>query len=430
MYFNRVDGGTRRICYATADNEYGGQVEFSNIVSSDLTLFGFADGGDRMLLGSGGDILFAERDGSAWRISDIPPYPVNTDYIETDAFMLPDGSGMLLASDRPGGQNLQLSGSYYHGDTALATDLWFIPLRDGRWGTPVNLGITVNTPYCERSPHLSSDMRTLYYVTDSRGMGYGDVYSAVRTSIDDWTAWTKPRNMGREVNTCFAEASVSLGRDDGELLLSTNAPGRYVCRTIAIGRQPAVSSTTYSLDVLGMDGSPLLVRVADMSQQRVTQVVECDGQGTQVALNLHKDKRYTVFADAADRFIPAVIVAPEGRPQRLQGYSYQTLVSLDKALPLVAVGFEPSLAKLTPLAMLQIDQLVRFLRTFPAAVEIDVDVAGPDDATAYTLSLERGKAVADYLSARGIDARRIVVSAYGNVRTKRGATEGVSVQFR
>ena len=439
LYYNGVRSSGLTLCYATADYEYGGQVEITGDKPEGLTLFGFYDGGDKMLLGHDGDILIAERDGSAWRISDIPPYPINTDYIETDASMLPDGSGMLLASDRPGGQNLQPSGTYYHGDTALATDLWFIPLHDGRWGTPINLGIGINTPYCERSPRMGSDLRTLYYVTDSRGMGYGDIYTATRTGIGDWTSWSEPRNLGREVNTSFNEASVSLSPDEQQLYLSTNAGGHYVCRIATLPQKPATSLMGYSLDVMGIEESLFRLLVADINQQQVTQTVEYGGEGSTVVLPLHKDKSYAIFAEAADRFIPAIIVDPQHRPQRLYGYTHAMLLSLDKAVPLEAVDFSTGTAahpsdnthpRLTSVAAMQMEQLVQFLDSYPASVEIDVDVAGLDDAIAYAIALERGRVIKDYLSAKGIDGRRITVSAYGNVRTKRGTPEGVSVQFR
>ena len=61
-------------------------------------------------------------------------------------FRVENGTGMLLASDRPNGQNLQPSGALFHGDTALATDLYFIPYTQNGWGAAVNLGVTVAAP--------------------------------------------------------------------------------------------------------------------------------------------------------------------------------------------------------------------------------------------------------------------------------------------
>lgn len=431
LYFTRIIDGERHICYATTDMENDGRVEFTNDQNTNLSLFGFFDGGEKMLLGSDGDIWIAEREGNGWRVSDILPYPVNTDYIETDAFMLPDGSGMLLASDRPGGQNLQQSGSYFHGDTAMAADLYFIPYRNGLWGNAVNLGNVINTPYCERSPIMSSDLRTLYFITDSRGMGYGDIYTSTRTSVESWTAWSKPQNMGREINTCFAEASVSLSPDERQIIISSNAEGRYACRMIPLVQAAVQANLNYSLDVLGMENELFRVRVADVSRQVVTQVVEYDGQGPEISLEIHKDKRYVIYGDAANYFIPAIIVAPGRTPQRLQGYSFASLVALDKSVPLEAVGFEPSSSALTPVALLQIEQLARFMAKNPTAIaEIGVDVAGIDDVLAYSLSLERGRAIKDRLEELGIEHNRVIISAYGNVNTKQGANEGVTLRMR
>lgn len=439
LYFTRVTETSNgevskskslEICYATAKWESCEKVAFANNPNTNLSLFGFFDGGEKMLLGSDGDIWIAERDGNEWRVSDILPYPVNTDYIETDAFMLPDGSGLLLASDRPGGQNLQQSGSYFHGDTALATDLYFIPVRNGIWGNAVNLGTTINTPYCERSPIVSKDLRTLYFITDSRGMGYGDIYTTTRTSIEDWTSWTKPQNMGYEINSSFSEASVSISPEEHRLLVSTNASGHYICRAITLNNKPVATNNNYKLDVLGMDGQAFRVRVADISKQTVTQVVDYLGNGAEINIDLHKDKRYAIFGDAADYFVPAIIVGPGSTPQHIRGYSYSTLVAMDKAVPLKAVKFDQNSA-LTPVAQIQLEQLAQFLKKTPNAVaEIDIDVAELDNTLAYSLSLERGNIVKKQLVAMGVEDNRIIISAYGNANTKHGTPEGVSIQFR
>ena len=442
IYYTRVDGQSSSICYATLRQGkwlYGGTVKFSNDNNTGLKLFGFFDDGNKMLVGNNGDVWIAEREGEAkgatdkWRVSDILPYPVNTDYIETDAQMLSDGSGILLVSDRPGGQNLQNSGLYYHGDTALASDIYFIPFRQGLWGTPVNLGTSINTPYCERSPLMSDDLRTLYFITDGRGgLGYGDIYTATRTSAEDWTSWTTPKNIGREVNTARAETSVSFGKNENELLLTSRNSNRTVCRTATLGPKPAQShSYDYTLDVLGMGDQEFRVRLADISQQSVIQVVEKVTSGSKLGMDMHRDKKYAVFSDAAGYFVPAVVIGPNSKPRQMSGYTYPVLVSMGKAVPLPAIEFEPSTATLTPVALLQVEQLIQFMRkTLSAVAEIVVDVEGLDDEQAYSMSLERGRAIKDRLTSMGIDAKRITVSAYGNTNVKRGGAEGVAIQFR
>lgn len=435
LYFTRVMGSSRRICYAVKQgNKWRptGDVEFANTDNDGLTLYGFFAEGKKMLLGSAGDIWIAEYDGSQWRVTDIPSYPVNTDYIETDAYMLPDGSGMLLASDRPGGRNLQTSGAYFHGDTAIASDLYYIPYTQNGWGTAVNLGPNINTAYCERSPILSRNLKTLYFISDGHGgLGYGDVYVATRTDIEDWTSWTVPQNAGKEINSPRSEAYISFGPNEKEIYLSSNLDaGHFSCYSFPAWHNTTNSYYNYTLEVLGMEDFLFRVRVADLNQQTVTQVVDYMGESHSINLNIHKDKHYAVLGDAGLYFIPAVILGPDNKAkQRLKGYTFPVLVAMDKPLPLKAVEFKNT--TLTPIAALQLEQLAQFLNQNPTAIaEFIIDVAGRDDVLAYNLSLERGRAIRDYMSTMDVDGSRIIISAYGNVNLKNGGSEGVSVRFR
>ena len=437
MYFTRVMGSSRRICYAVKQgNKWRptGDVDFANTDNDGLTLYGFFADGKKMLLGSSGDIWIAEFDGAQWRVSDIPPYPVNNDYIETDAYMLPDGSGMLLASDRPGGRNLQTSGAYFHGDTALASDLYSIHYTQNGWGNAVNLGPNINTAYCERSPILSRNLKTLYFITDCRGgLGYGDVYVATRTNVEEWDKWTVPQNAGKEINSPRSEASISFGPNEKEIYLSSNLDaGHFACYTFPTWHNATNSYYNYTLEVLGMEEFLFRVRVADMTQQTVTQMVDYMGESHSIDLSIHKDKHYAVLGDAGIYFIPAVIIGPETKgKQRLKGYTFPVLVAMDKPLPLKAVEFNKTTSKLTPIAEMQLEQLAQFLRHNSTAVaEIMIDVAGHDDVLAYNLSLERGRIIRDYLSTFDIEGSRVIISAFGNVNLKNGDTEGVSVRFR
>ena len=402
---------------------------------ADLAFFGFYAGGTRMLLGHGGDIWVAEADADGWRVSDIPSYPVNTDFIETDAYMLPDGSGLLLASDRPGGCNLQPSGARFHGDTALATDLWFIPYTRHRWGTPVNLGQRVNTPYCERYPVLSRNLRTLYFVSDGHtGLGFGDVYMVERTDPTDWTSWGEPVNLGREVNSGFREGGLSLSADERRLYLTSDVatPDRPAAYSVATTHNTASAGRVYSLDVADLERSLVRLQVADVDQQTVTQVVDYMGDAPAVDLTLLGDRRYALLADAGTSFVTAAVVNPAdlGR-YRLPAYTYEQLVAMDRPLPLPVVDFSASGDELLPVAQLQLEQLARFLVQHPRAVaEVMVDVGGADARQCYALSLQRAVAVRSFLVSHGVMARRILLSPYGNARAGLGDSSAVAIRFR
>ena len=438
LYFTRAAGSSRRICYAVKENGQwrpAGEVPFAaSTVNDGLTLFSFYADGNRMLLGSEGNIMMAERDGDSWRVTDIPPYPVNTDYIETDAYMLPDGSGILLASDRPNGYNLQRSGAYFHGDTALASDLYFIPYINNSWGTPINLGDKINTPYSERSPILSRNLKTLYFVSDGHGsLGYTDIYSVSRTNIQDWTSWSKPQNIGKEINTGYSETSLSFSPDEKRIYYSANTNlGQYTCFSFPTWHDASNSYTSYSLDILGMESSLLRIRVADLTQQAVTQMIDCSGESNIININIHKDKRYAVIGDAGLYFVPAVIIDNKNKgKQRMKGYTFPVFVALDKPVPLYAVEFDEHSTELLPIAKLQLEQLASFLRNNPTGVaEFCIDVAGTNDKLCYNLSLEQGNVIHNFMNQQGIDDAHIIISPYGNVNVKRQGKSGVSVRLR
>lgn len=438
LYYTRVAGKNRRICYAIKDGRQwlqAGEAPFDGPILNDgLTLFGFYGGGTHMLLGAEGNIMMAERENGIWRVTDIPPYPVNTDYIETDAYMLPDGSGLLLASDRPGGHNLQASGAYFHGDTAMASDLYFIPYEGGSWGTAINLGNTVNTPFCERSPILSRNLQTLYFITDGHGgLGFGDVYVSTRSNPMDWTSWSTPKNLGKEINTGHNETGLSFSPDEKTVYMSVNSKlGSYSCWSFPTAHSTASSVVSLALDLLGMENALLRVHVADMEQQSVTQVVECPDGETSLSLNVCKGRRYAVVGDAGLRFVPAVVFVA-GAKDRLgiRGYSFGDLVKMERSLPLDAVDFDTLSSVLTPVAQMQLSQLARFLLRNPTAIaEFCIDVAGMDDRQCYNRSVQQGEAIRKFMNYNGIDTTRILLSPYGNVNVKRQGHSGVSVRLR
>lgn len=73
------------------------------------------------------------------------------------------------------------------------------------WSRPRNLGAEVNSPAWESQPSLSADGRVLYFVSDRRGgLGKADIYVSVQHSPG---VWTRARNLGPAINTHYDERS-------------------------------------------------------------------------------------------------------------------------------------------------------------------------------------------------------------------------------
>jgi Tol biopolymer transport system component len=77
------------------------------------------------------------------------PYPINTEYNDSDPLIAPDESFLIFHSDRPGG-----FGEH---------DLYICFNRKGKWSVPINMGKTINTDSWEMAPSLTPDGKYLLF---------------------------------------------------------------------------------------------------------------------------------------------------------------------------------------------------------------------------------------------------------------------------
>ncbi len=118
------------------------------------------------------DIYRARRVGGRWAPPENLGPVVNSAGREFDPFIAPDESYLIFASERPGGLG--------------QSDLYLsVRHADGTWGTPVNLGPAVNSPFGDYTPMLSPDGRYLFLT--SGGAGSDDIYwidaSVIRKAV-------------------------------------------------------------------------------------------------------------------------------------------------------------------------------------------------------------------------------------------------------
>ena len=129
--------------------------------------------------GPGGLDLWESRlEDGAW----TAPAAVSFDSPENDfdPFFAPDGKSVYFFSNRPGGLG---------GD-----DLYVVSFdpTTGRYGSPENLGPTVNSKGDEWAPVVTSDGSTLLFATDGRGgQGLHDLFTSAR--VDG--KWTEPKPL-------------------------------------------------------------------------------------------------------------------------------------------------------------------------------------------------------------------------------------------
>jgi len=98
--------------------------------------------------------------------------------------------------------------------------------RNDPWGTPVNLGPTINTAYRENFPVLQGeDLLLFFYSTRPSGYGGADLYMTRRASRSD--PWGPPVNLGPLVNSPGAEYQGYLSADGSTFYFNSDRPGGY-----------------------------------------------------------------------------------------------------------------------------------------------------------------------------------------------------------
>jgi len=107
-----------------------------------------------------------------------------------------------------------------YGQDPYAYDIWMArrPTRNGAWGIPINLGTPVNTSGVEGAPRLSNDGLELYFTDYNRGYGADDIWITRRATKND--SWEQPINLGAVVNSSASDDHPFLSADGLALFFS------------------------------------------------------------------------------------------------------------------------------------------------------------------------------------------------------------------
>lgn len=161
----------------------------------------------------------ADRTSSGWTDLDELSGSVNDGSQVGTATLTPDGQTMIFAA-------------YDHEIPGQGrTDLYMAHRENGRWTKVTNLGGSVNTAYYESQPSVTSDGRTLYFVSDRPGKGGTDIY------VSTWTGkqWSAAMPVDA-INSSSDEMSPIIAPDGRTLSFASNKAGGlggqdiYVCK--------------------------------------------------------------------------------------------------------------------------------------------------------------------------------------------------------
>lgn len=167
--------------------------EITTQIVSDGNLFptGLSADGATMLLvmrpvKGNSEIWYSQYDGMYWSPAQALHGDINTGGNQDHASFSPNGNRIYLSSDRRGGEG--------------GLDIWYSDKQgDGQWGTPVNMGVNINTEQDESSAYISpSEGRFIFASKGHFNMGGYDIF---RCEMGGDGTWGQPVNIGYPINT-------------------------------------------------------------------------------------------------------------------------------------------------------------------------------------------------------------------------------------
>ncbi|HAN00260.1 MAG TPA: hypothetical protein DCQ26_16825 [Marinilabiliales bacterium] len=187
------DGFFEIIYYSTSDgHEWKRPKDISQDLASDgyFSTSSMSYKGDMLILYGddygNGNLYFSTKEGSGWAPMQRFPKQISSKFNETHGSLTKDGTVLYFVSDRPGG----IGGK----------DIYKCLMDSkGRWGVPENLGNVINTEFEEETPFLAEDGQTLYFASEAHNsMGGYDIFKSV---MNENGSWSEPQNLGYPINT-------------------------------------------------------------------------------------------------------------------------------------------------------------------------------------------------------------------------------------
>jgi outer membrane protein OmpA-like peptidoglycan-associated protein len=412
-----------------------------------------------------GDILLSERqaDGTWSEPEPLPGIINSSQYKESAITISKDEKTIYFTSDRPGG--------YGGSDLYTATRD-----SKGAWTKVKNLGPKINTMYDEEGPFIDYDQVTLFFSSEGHnGMGGHDVYKAVLNPKSG--EWSEPENLGYPINTPDHDlyfiasrdskrAYYSSFREDGmgyqDIYLITipeglKNPQPAAKDTSLVAVMPKKDSTTTVVTTVQPKNDPVIEPVKPPVKEPVKEpakpivplryivkVVEANGktpidakvklQGAkdnvivksklkepgvyefEITSTTAKDYRLSVESDGYVFQNQNLRIQPATTEEKTLSRTIElTRISVGVTKVLRNIYFDFDKATFKTESYTELNKLENMLRQ---NTTVKVEIGGHTDGVGnynynVFLSRKRAEAVKDYLTKKGIDARRVKAVGYG-----------------
>ncbi|MDB5024390.1 MAG: OmpA family protein [Mucilaginibacter sp.] len=304
-------------------------------------------------------------------------------------------------------------------------DIWKSTLTEKGWSEPENLGPDINTAYDEQSPFIHPDDSTLYFCSNGwPGMGGKDLFIS---RLDKDGKWQKPENLGYPINSSGDENGLTLTANGTNAFFSSNnlnGAGGFDIYTFELPKSVRPHKVTYVKGTVNdaVTGQPLesAVEIIDLEKNTpVYQDYSSADHGDFLA-TLTTGRNYGLNISKDGYLFYSANFSLIGREDK-NPFNIAVLlqpIAVGNKVILKNIFFDTNKSDIKDESKPELQKLIDFLSLNPTVhIEISghTDNVGSDQFN-QTLSENRAKAVYQYLLTTGINADRLVYKGYGETQ--------------
>jgi outer membrane protein OmpA-like peptidoglycan-associated protein len=387
--------------------------------------------GSTMVLFKSGKLYYAEKTEDGWSEINEFPKQINSGRWQADAKITSDGNALVFSSVREENYDYYTSKEtkyyLYHGSAEYPSDIYVsVKSKNGNWQEPINLGPVINTIYCDRTPFLHPDMKTLYFSSDGHGgLGKLDVFKSTRLSDTCWDCWSEPINMGKEINTEESDWDYKISTDGDKAYFAkingAKSENDIYCLTLPNHLRPDYVATI-SGKLIDKNNKPVSaeIRWEDLESGKSVGQSKSDPADGSFFIILPLGKIYGYYVDK-DEYFPIsnnIDLRNNNKAVKIEEnidmVSFKQMVDDGKAVPVNNLFFNFAESALLPLSIPELKRVAIIIKGNHLKVEINghTDNIGDDDKN-QTLSEQRANSVKDFLVKEGCPAENMIVKGFG-----------------
>lgn len=360
------------------------------------------------------DIWMAKRLGSFFEAPVNFGKPINSPGYDGFASLSPDKNTLYFVRQCPE-KKLCRDGGF---------GIFWAQYQKGVWGVPRKMPAPINSNYCEFGPVILADNTTLIF-SSTRPGGFGG-YDLYRSERRGNGSWTKPRNLGKSINT---------PQDDK--LLSIPAAGDIMYQSKAVSKDPEVyriktSPLPPSLlqsHVLALSGAIMEkddeskklranITITDTAHDRNPIIISSNEKDGSFCALLRKGAVYDVAVTATGYtfYSSRIDLRKLATYRELRQDIYLQPLKVGATMVLNNLYFSVNQFRLLQASRYELDRLVALMRQNPGlAIEISghTDDEGQEEFN-IQLSGRRAYEVVKYLAKNGIARKRLRYMGYGS----------------